>query len=371
MQQELTPTLPQTNVQALPITPAQPWLAPLAGHTDLAFRVLCREHGAAVACTEMISAKGLVYGQRSRKASSGTKDLLLTTPLDNFPAAAQADSPLVAQIFGEDPAFLAEATQLLCDWGFKYFDLNMGCSVPKVVKTGAGSALSRYTSTALKAAEAILKVAPTGCTGFKFRLGWCSEEENYLELGQALANAGAAWLTLHPRYARQGFSGIANWQALANLKKCVNIPVIASGDLFTAEDAARCLRQTQVDAVMFARGAMQNPAVFEEYCLLLEQGLEKKPELALNMRAQKAKSMILRHAELARAMPGEAARQQKHPGKPPMSLMKMRGAIPRYVKELPGSRFFRQELTQCTSWQDFYNLVENYFTEINKAADKQ
>lgn len=351
-------------VTPLPIKADSPWLAPLAGHTDLAFRVLCRENGAAVACTEMVSAKGLVYGEKSRKKLSATRDLLLTAPLPGLPAAQEADSPLVVQLFGEDPDFLAEALHLLLGWGYNYFDLNMGCSVPKVIKTGAGSALSRYVDGAVKAAEAMLAVTGPGRLGFKFRLGWNREEENYLALGPALESAGAAWLTLHPRYARQGFSGQADWSALAKLKKCVKVPVIASGDLFRADDALTCLCQTGVDGVMFGRGALQNPAIFKEYIGLLQSGGAQIPETGTAAQADRLKKLVLRHAELAKSLPVPERVQKARENRPDAALLKMRGAIPRYIKNLPGSSAMRRALSTCENWNDFYILVDNYFSGL-------
>lgn len=361
------------HIAPLPVGPQHPWLAPLAGHTDLAFRTLCRENGAAVAFTEMVSAKGLVYGEKKRKGSSPTRDLLLTTPVAEFPAEENADSPLVVQLFGEDPAFLADALHLLRDWGYRYFDLNMGCSVPKVIKTGAGAALSRYVDAAVKAADAMLQVTGPGCLGFKFRLGWNREEENYLALGPALESAGAAWLTLHPRYARQGFSGQADWDALAKLKNCVRIPVIASGDLFSAADAVSCLCHTGVDGVMFARGALQNPAIFKDYLALLQDGEPDSPAMQpeLKVQAARLKQLILRHAELARAMPVPEKLQKARASRPDVWLLKMRGSIPRYIKSLPGSSAIRHALSTCENWNDFYMLLEDYFSALGNMETEQ
>lgn len=351
-----------------PISPLHPWLAPLAGHSDLALRLLCREHGAAVACTEMVSAKGLVYGAQSKKGSSATEDLLLTTPLQNFPAGSEADLPLVVQLFGEDADFLGKATAMLREKGFIYFDLNLGCSVPKVVKTGAGAALARDIKATLAAARAMLEAAE-GRVGFKIRLGWNSAEENYLELGKALEEAGAAWLALHPRYSRQGFTGTSDWSALAKLKKCVSIPVMSSGDLFTAEDAARCMRESGVDAPMFARGALNNPNIFNEYLALIlpEHPAAEQP----GARAETLRRLVLRHAELARAMPEPPRRKKYDEPRPDGSLLKMRGAIPRYVKELPGSRAFRVSLATCSSWNEFLDLTESYFENIKNTGPEQ
>lgn len=347
----------------LPISPRHPWLAPLAGHSDLALRVLCREQGAAVACTEMISAKGLVYGARSRKGRSLSDDLLLTAPLNGFPAAASADFPLVVQLFGEDPDFLGEATAMLRDRGFEYFDLNLGCSVPKVVKTGAGAAMARDVKAAAAAARAMIGAA-NGRVGFKMRLGWSQDEENYLELARALEAEGAAWITLHPRYSRQGFTGRADWAALGNLKKCVNIPLIASGDLFDAASAARCLQESGADALMFARGALNNPGIFREFLRFLESGV---PEDTMLVKADHLEALVLRHAELAGALPEPPPRKKRGEARPAGGLLKMRGAIPRYIKEMPGSRALRVSLAACRDWDQFYALVRDYFARVREA----
>ncbi|MDR2892745.1 MAG: tRNA-dihydrouridine synthase family protein [Deltaproteobacteria bacterium] len=452
-----------------------PWLAPLAGHTDLALRVLCREQGAAVACSEMISAKGLIYSQirgrrkglgreqgeaqptqqgtqqpqPGRNLDNGSAALLLTLPgsnsfaqtlspaltLENFPAPNTADEPLVIQLFGDDPDILGQAVELLRGWGYDWFDLNLGCSVPKVVKTGAGAALARDTDKTLRAAEAMIRAAGAlpsaningvsknepavpeylndapgnifgtpekvsgavlparGRVGFKLRLGWSATEENYLDLAKGLEQCGAGWLTLHPRYARQYFAGNADWSALARLRRAVSLPLMASGDLFDAASALRCLDESGVDGVMFARGAMHNPAIFSEYLTLVQNaapftltssneasaGVEPESEFisepgaevaseriseAMRERAVALKRLMLRHAELARAMPEKNPHCRRRRGdkiRPDGALLKMRGAIPRYVCELPGSRAFRVEMSLCESWESFFETLEKFF----------
>ena len=171
---------------SLPFTPHEPWLAPLAGYSDLAFRLLCRERGAAICCTEMISAKGLLYD------GPGTRDLVRSHPLD---------TPLVAQLFGSEPEILARAAERLLTAGFTLLDLNMGCSVRKVIRTGAGAALLQDIPKALAAAKALVSVAGLGRVGFKLRLGRQRGEESWRTLAPVLAEAGAAWISLHPRYA--------------------------------------------------------------------------------------------------------------------------------------------------------------------------
>lgn len=311
--------------QKLPISPDAPWLAPLAGWSDLPFRLLCREYGAAVCCTEMISAKGLVYGGRN------TEELLATCP---------EDQPLVVQLFGAEPDFLGKAVGILRQRGFVWFDLNMGCSVPKVNKTGAGSAMLKDFANSLDCAKAMLEAAEPGQMGFKLRLGWDEHSrEAYLRFGQALAEAGAAWLTLHPRTARQGFSGQSDSACLAELVRAVNIPVIASGDLFTPEDAARTLFESSAAGLMFGRGALRCPAIFSQYGHLRQNG-----HYAQLDRAELSK-LLKRHIELARRYT------------PRTALLKMRTFLPRYLKNLDGARNLRQQIIACKDWDDLDLVV--------------
>ncbi len=313
--------------QTLPFSPEKPWLAPLAGFSDLPFRLLCRAHGAAVACTEMVSAKGLVYN------SKGTGELLRTIA---------ADAPLVVQLFGSEPDIMREAMERLVP-DFHWFDLNMGCSVPKVVKTGCGAAMLREPENALRVAKAMIEVAGAGRVGFKLRLGYEKTDRCFLYLAKALEDLGAGWITLHPRTARDGFSGVADWDALGALSRTVSIPVIASGDLLTATHAVKCLERTGVSSVMFARGALNNPAVFRELSCLLSGVAPKPPGVRALL------DLIRAHMRLARAYAPEHA-----------ALLKMRTFVPRYVRHLPGVRHVRQRLTQCRSWEELDDILE-YF----------
>lgn len=334
----------------LPIGAASPWLAPLAGFSDLPFRLVCRSFGASVACTEMVSAKGLIYGLRQKKQDrNGTEDLLVTTP---------EDAPLVIQIFGEDPDFIAAAVQELRGRGARFFDLNMGCSVPKVAKTGAGSALMQDPALALRAAKALLDNAEPGCAGCKIRLGW--DTPVYLELAQELEQNGAAWITLHPRFARQAFSGMADTSAFEKLAKVLSVPIIASGDLFTAEDAIARLEQG-AQGVMFARGAMAAPWIFQRYHALLRG--DAAPEF---LAAQELLDLILYHADLARRLtPGRPGPSGRTP-----ALLKMRTVVPRYVRHLPGIKQLRQDMSLCNSWDALREILLRFFAPFGVAVDE-
>ena len=318
---------------SLPFAPDSPWLAPLAGWSDLSFRLLCRSFGAAVCCTEMISAKGLIYG------SPGTAELFAT---------CAEDGPLVVQLFGAEASFMEEATLRLREKGFVWFDCNMGCSVPKVTRTGSGAAMCRDIDNALRVAEALVRAAGRGRVGFKLRLGWdepgkSPAAETWRVLAPARESVGAGWLTLHPRTARQGFTGSARWETLKELKSLVSVPVVASGDLLTAQDGVRCLAETGVDTVMYARGALRDPAIFKAHLDVLA-GREPVPaDVPVLL------SRIREHARLARAFTPEK-----------VALLKMRTIVPRYVRHIEGSKQLRADIIACRTWDDFESALRTF-----------
>jgi len=314
------------NTTRITFSPDAPWLAPLAGYSDLPFRLFCRENGCAVAVTEMVSAKGLIYG------SPGTQELLQTC--DN-------DTPLVVQLFGAEDSFLVQSIERLRDAGFRYFDLNCGCPVRKVAKTGSGAALLKEPDHLLSLAKAMVKATEPGCMGFKIRLGWHTGQPIYVPLAKGLEDLGAGWVTLHPRYGAQGFTGHADWGHLTTLKQSVGIPVIASGDLFSAEDGLRCMAQTGVDSLMFARGALNDPLVFDRY-RALRQG-----------RSEDAKAYS-KMMDLIRRL---CALYTDH-GMEKLGLLKMRTLVPRFLKGLPGAKALRREIVFCKTWDDVFAALD-------------
>jgi tRNA-dihydrouridine synthase B len=307
-------------------SPDAPWLAPLAGYSDLPFRRLCREHGCRVAVTEMVSAKGLLYH------SPGTQELLMT---------CAEDTPLVVQLFGAEETFLVGAIERLREAGFRHFDLNCGCPVRKVSKTGSGAALLKEPDHLLRLAKAMINATEPGCMGFKIRLGWHVGQPVFLQVAQALEDLGAGWLTMHPRFGAQGFTGNADWSQLALLKESVGLPVIASGDLFHAEDAVRCIKQTGVDSIMFARGALNDPSIFERFLCLRGKGA------AAEKSCSQAVSMVRRLCDL----------YAEH-GMDRLGLLKMRTLVPRFLKGLPGARSLRRDIVFCRTWDEVFALLE-------------
>ncbi len=317
----------------VPIAPHTPWLAPLAGYSDLPFRLLCREYGASVACTEMVSAKGLVY------SSPGTNELLHSTP---------KDKPLVVQLFGNEVSFMEKALALLLEQGFCFFDLNMGCAVPKVTRTGCGAAMLKDIENTLAVARSMINLAGEGRVGFKMRLGWDETSPVWQDLPLRLQDLGAGWITLHPRTAKQSFSGTAHWPALAQLVSIIHIPLIASGDLFCAADGIRCIQETGVASVMYARGALHNPAIFDEH----KAQLTNPSTFIADDNAQKKQllTMVRRHMALAQEY-----------STPKVALLKMRTFVPRYIHRIPGARALRQSLVQCRTWEELDNILEDFF----------
>ena len=332
----------------LPIAPETPWLAPLAGWTDLPFRLLCREQGAAVCCTEMVSAKGLVYGGKN------TTDLLATT---DGSTGSPADKPLVVQLFGAEPAFMERAVAMLKERGFAWFDVNMGCSVPKVTKTGAGAAMLRNVPHALEVARAVIREAGAGHCGFKLRLGWDAAHEVYLPMAQALEQLGAGWVSLHPRHAIQGFSGVPRFSAIAETVHAVSLPVIASGDLFSAGDGIRVLRDTGCAGVMYARGALRDPRIFARHRALLE-GLPLTEGGGSGDDCAELARLMRRHASLARTFA------------PTHAFLKMRTFLPRYVKGTDGAKALRQQVIACKDWEDLEAVIHRFESGEQRAGDK-
>lgn len=235
------------------------FLAPVAGYSDSAFRSVCIENGACFTYTEMVSAEALV--RKNQKT-----EILMKR--------AYNEKAYSVQIFGPEPQIMADAASIVLEKTHcECIDINCGCPVPKIVKTGAGSALTRDPDRLYKVAKAVVDAAGIPVT-VKIRSGWEQKMITWKEAAQAALEAGVSAITIHPRTKAQGYEGHSDWNVMKELVELVNgrIPVFGSGDLFKPEDAKKMIEQTGVDAVMFARGAMGNPFIFRDTTALLTKG---------------------------------------------------------------------------------------------------
>ena len=289
-------------------------LAPMAGVTDLAFRRICREHGAALTVTEMVSTKALCYQDRK------TPRLLELAP-DEHPAAAQ--------IFGHEPETMAEGARIALEKsGCDIIDINMGCPAPKI--TGSGAVI-----------EAVVKAVNVPVT-VKFRKGWDEKSVNCVEFARMAEQSGVAAIAVHGRTRAQQYSGCADWDAIRAVRQAVSIPVIANGDVAVPEDAVRILEYTGADGAMIGRGALGDPWIFERANALLETGIcPPLPPFAVRM------DTAVRQIELAAAQKGEH-----------IAMLEARRHVNSYLKQQSGLKTFKNRICALERLEQLYEIVE-------------
>lgn len=300
-------------------------LAPMAGVTDLPFRLLCKEQGAGLLCMEMVSAKAIQYNNKNTKA------LLEIHP---------EEQPVSLQLFGSDPDVISEIAKRIEELPFSILDINMGCPVPKIVKNGEGSALMKNPKLVheivRKTAGAIQKPVTV-----KIRKGFDDSCVNAVEIAKIIEDAGGKAVAVHGRTREQYYSGKADWEIIRQVKEAVSIPVIGNGDVVSGESAVAIQKETGCDGVMIGRGAQGNPWIFSE---LLEY--ERTGEMPKRPSMEEIKKMMLRHAQLQMQYKGEY-----------LGIREMRKHVSWYTTGLPNSAKMRDEINRVESYAELEELL--------------
>lgn len=302
-------------------------LAPMAGVTDLPFRLLCSEQGAGLAGMEMVSAKAILYGNKN------TEELLAIHP---------QEGAVSLQLFGSDPKIVSEMAKRIEERPFAVLDLNMGCPVPKIVNNGEGSALMREPKLAGEIIAATVKAIEKPVT-VKIRKGFDADHVNAVEMARIAEEAGAAAVAVHGRTREQFYSGQADWEIIAKVKEAVSIPVIGNGDVTDGETAAKLLAETGCDGVMIGRAARGNPWLFRQVIGYLEDGRKLPPP-----DIEEKKKMILRHAALQLETKGEYT-----------GVREMRKHLSWYTAGMPNSAKLRQRINLAERFEEIVELVES------------
>ena len=301
-------------------------MAPMAGVTDTAYRVLLKEQGAGLTCTEMVSAKGIFYKNKNNK-------MILQTAPDEHPVAVQ--------LFGSDPVIMASMAERIAE-DFDIIDVNMGCPVPKIINNGEGSALMKTPELAGRILSTMVRVLSKPVT-VKFRKGFDDRHVNAVEFAKMAEQSGVSAITIHGRTRSQMYAGNADWDIIRAVKEAVSIPVFGNGDIFTPEDAKRMMDETGVDGVAIARGAKGNPWLIRRTIHYLETGeLLPEPELS------EKKEMMIRHAGLMVEYKGER-----------IAIQEMRKHLAWYTAGIPGSAKLRSEMNSLNTLEELKAFVES------------
>ncbi len=310
-------------------------LAPMSGRTNLPFRLIIKKMGVSLVVTEMISAEGLSRDQDKTLRYLETDD---------------KEAPVAAQIFGSDPEAMKISAEKLNQREIHAVDINMGCPAKKVVKTGSGASLMRDPKRAEKILSSVRKNTSLPVTA-KIRAGWSPKQANAVDIAKMIEDAGADGVSLHPRFAVQGFSGKSDWSLISRVKRAVKIPVIGNGDINTPSDGLRMLRETGCDAVMIGRAALTNPWIFIQILDLEKNGCFSGPGPDEKYR------LIMDHHHLLAKQMGELR-----------ATRMMRGFILLYLKGLPCARFLRRRISDMKGKESMVSILNEYFTHIKRKA---
>ncbi len=306
-------------------------LGPMAGVTDLAFRLLCREQGCGLLYTEMVSAKAVYYENRNT-------EILLESD--------ERDHPVALQLFGRDPHLMAEMARKLEERPFDLFDINMGCPVPKVVNNGEGSALMKDPRLAGEIVREMVRAVKKPVT-VKIRKGFDDSCINAVEVAKIVEDSGASAIAVHGRTRQQYYQGRADWEIIRQVKEAVRIPVIGNGDIMTAQDGVRMLEETGCDGIMAARGARGNPWLFRE----LRAYMEDKTVLPPPSRKEIGE-MMLRHGKMLLEYKGELS-----------GMREMRKQIAWYTAGCAGAASIRRRGNEIETYDDLSRLVGEFVAE--------
>lgn len=305
-------------------------LAPMAGVADRAYRLMCKKFGAAYMVSEMVSAKGICYGDKK------TAQLCTVTP---------EERPMAVQLFGSEPEFMEKAVKIVLEYSPDIIDINMGCPVPKVINNGSGSALMRNIGIAAQITEAAVKAAGETPVTVKFRSGWDSSQINAVEFAKAVEEAGAAAIAVHGRTREQFYSGKADWEVISEVKKNVSIPVIGNGDVTDLASCREMYEQTGCDLVMIGRGSYGNPFVFRETEAFYNNEPYSPPSLEEKMQ------VMLEHIRLILKLSGKDEEPAMHEARKHAAW---------YMNGYYASAKFRAKCYQLSSYSEAEALAEEF-----------